>query len=176
MCRLAKRWLSSHFLLEYFEEEAIDLICAYLFVNPSTCDAPKSLLVGFLRFLELLVSFDWKSQPLIIDPDREINSLLIAFKLSKNNLSFLKLFCFLFFCFLEEQLLDAKLRFQDNRASLAPVYIITHFDVGKPNSTFTREKPTIQNLCRVVLQAKHSLNLLKSLIQNFEPNESFKVN
>lgn len=33
VCRLAKRWLSSHFLLEYFEEEAIDLICASIFVN-----------------------------------------------------------------------------------------------------------------------------------------------
>ena len=74
VCRLAKRWLASHFLLEYFEEEAVDLMCAYLFAHSSTYDAPKSLLVGFLRFLELLTSFDWKSQPLIVDPDREIKS------------------------------------------------------------------------------------------------------
>lgn len=74
VCRLAKRWLASHFLLEYFEEEAVDLICAYLFANPSTYDPPKSLLVGFLRFLELLTSFDWKTQQLIVDPDREITS------------------------------------------------------------------------------------------------------
>lgn len=79
------------------------------------------------------------------------------------------------FVFLEEQLLDAKLRFQENRANLAPIYIITHFDVNQKNSTFTREKPTIQNLCRTVLLAKQCLNSLKSHIVNFESSESFKV-
>lgn len=58
---------------------------------------------------------------------------------------------------------------------MAPVYIIAHFDVKKPNSTFTRDKPTIQNLCRIVLQAKHSFNLLKTCINNFESSENFKV-
>jgi hypothetical protein len=41
VCRLAKRWLASQFLIEYFEEEAIDLIVAYLFEHPSSHEAPK---------------------------------------------------------------------------------------------------------------------------------------
>lgn len=74
VCRLAKRWLAAHFLFEYFEEEAVDLICAYLFAHPGCHDPPRSLVTGFLRFLELLASFDWKNQPLIVDPDKEIKS------------------------------------------------------------------------------------------------------
>jgi hypothetical protein len=39
--RLAKRWLSCQMLLDYYNEEAIDLLCAYLFVHPEPFEAPK---------------------------------------------------------------------------------------------------------------------------------------
>jgi len=34
----------------------------------------RSLIIGFLRFLELLSTFDWKNQTLVVDPDNEIKS------------------------------------------------------------------------------------------------------
>ena len=39
--RLAKRWLSCQMLLDHYNEEAIDLLCAYLFVHPAPFEAPK---------------------------------------------------------------------------------------------------------------------------------------
>lgn len=51
-------------------------------INPSSCTqlgshpfTYRSIITGFVRFLELMANFDWKSQPLVIDPDREIKSL-----------------------------------------------------------------------------------------------------
>jgi U3 small nucleolar RNA-associated protein 22 len=41
VARLAKRWLSCQLLLDYYNEEAIDLLCAYLFVHPEPFEAPK---------------------------------------------------------------------------------------------------------------------------------------
>jgi len=41
VCRLVKRWMAAHFLIEYMEEEAVDLICAYFFVNPHSYEPPK---------------------------------------------------------------------------------------------------------------------------------------
>lgn len=41
VCRLVKRWLSSQFLIDYIEEEAVDLMCAYFYVNPQGYEAPK---------------------------------------------------------------------------------------------------------------------------------------
>lgn len=75
----------------------------------------------------------------------------------------------------EEQLVDLKVKFQENRASMAPIYIVTPHDFNQTNSTYTREKPTIQNLCRTVLIAKKHLEHLKNCINNFESIDHFKV-
>ncbi|KAG7246331.1 hypothetical protein CRUP_031777, partial [Coryphaenoides rupestris] len=47
VCRLAKRWLGAQLLADDLREDAADL------------------LVGFLRFLRLLSSFDWRNSPLV---------------------------------------------------------------------------------------------------------------
>ncbi|TRY85695.1 hypothetical protein DNTS_013423 [Danionella cerebrum] len=67
VCRLAKRWLASQFLLEEIREEAADLLVASLFLHPSPFTPPSSPQVGFLRFLCLLSTFDWKNTPLIVN-------------------------------------------------------------------------------------------------------------
>uniref|UniRef100_A0A672MCZ3 Nucleolar protein 6 n=1 Tax=Sinocyclocheilus grahami TaxID=75366 RepID=A0A672MCZ3_SINGR len=54
VCRLAKHWLASQFLLEDIREEAAALDTAPLHSSPQ---------VGFLRFLHLLSTFDWKNNP-----------------------------------------------------------------------------------------------------------------
>ncbi|CAG2119298.1 unnamed protein product, partial [Medioppia subpectinata] len=40
-CRLAKRWVSSQMVSYYFEDMAIDLVVAYIFLNPNPYTVPK---------------------------------------------------------------------------------------------------------------------------------------
>ena len=72
--RLAKRWLHSHLFSSLVTEEAVELLVAHLFLSPRPYDAPTSPFVGFLRFLELLATFDWTGQPLIVNLDRELTA------------------------------------------------------------------------------------------------------
>ncbi|KAI8896177.1 Nrap protein [Globomyces pollinis-pini] len=68
--RLAKRWVSSHLLLSPFENgiapELIEIICSRIFVTPTTFGIPSSGWTGFVRFLDLLQSWKWSSEPLIV--------------------------------------------------------------------------------------------------------------
>ena len=96
VARLAKRWLSCQMLLDLYNEEAIDLLCAYLFVHPEPFEPPRyyiiiknvrnnraffnslipysSIAVGFIRFISLLSNFDFKTQPIIINFNNEFKS------------------------------------------------------------------------------------------------------
>ena len=42
-CRLAKRWIASQMLSLYLDDMAIDLMMAYIFMNPSPHTVPKSV-------------------------------------------------------------------------------------------------------------------------------------
>lgn len=147
VCRLVKRWLASQFLLDYFEEEAIDLMCAYFFVNPHAYEAPKSVITGFVRFLEFISNFDWKNQMMLINFNNE---------------------------FQENDITEISINFKENRSKLPPVFIATPFDMNKKDSVWTTEKPSMQQLCRIVLLARQSLQSLKKSILEFESSETFK--
>jgi len=58
---------------------------------------------------------------------------------------------------------------------MPPVFILTSFDSFKKESMWTNEKPTIQQLCRIVQVANHSLTALKKSISNFQSTEEIKV-
>uniref|UniRef100_A0A8C3K0Z5 Nucleolar protein 6 n=1 Tax=Calidris pygmaea TaxID=425635 RepID=A0A8C3K0Z5_9CHAR len=66
-CRLAKRWVSAQLLSDSISEECVDLLVAFLFLHPAPFTPPSSPQVGFLRFLDLLATFDWKNNPLIVN-------------------------------------------------------------------------------------------------------------
>ncbi|XP_039128764.1 nucleolar protein 6 isoform X2 [Dioscorea cayenensis subsp. rotundata] len=72
--RLAKRWVSSHLFSSFLTEEAIELVVAYLFLNPFPFLAPSSRITGFLRFLRLLSDYDWTFSPMIIDINEDFTS------------------------------------------------------------------------------------------------------
>ncbi|CAF0704690.1 unnamed protein product [Brachionus calyciflorus] len=145
VCRLAKRWLSSQFLLEYFEDEAVDLLCASLFVN--SFEPPRSIITGFIQFLNLIANYDWKNQLLLVNFNNELK---------------------------KQQILDMQLKFQENRSQLQPVFILTPYDSRDKGSIWTIEKPNIQQFCRTVILAKQSLPKIKNSILNFESTDSFK--
>jgi U3 small nucleolar RNA-associated protein 22 len=81
-CRLAKRWIASQLLLggssEYsptlcdpdtrFTEESVELLVASLFLQYAPhLSPPNEAQTGFLRFLALVASTDWKSTALILN-------------------------------------------------------------------------------------------------------------
>lgn len=84
--------------MDYYTEESIDLLCAYLFVHPEPYEPPKyyflnkknildfrhqflslnilkrSLISGFMRFIHLLANFDFKTQAITINLNNEFKS------------------------------------------------------------------------------------------------------
>ncbi|PSS30826.1 Nucleolar protein [Actinidia chinensis var. chinensis] len=65
--RLAKRWVAAYFFSTSLEEEAVELLVAYLFLKHFPFYTPCSRIVGFLRFLRLLSEYDWAFSALIVD-------------------------------------------------------------------------------------------------------------
>ncbi len=60
--RLSKRWIASHFLSGKIPEEFVELSMISVFSSSS----PNSPLFGFLRWLRLIATFDWDSEPLVV--------------------------------------------------------------------------------------------------------------
>jgi U3 small nucleolar RNA-associated protein 22 len=68
--RLLKRFVSAHLLLgrRHIPEEAIELIAAHLYVNPAPyASPPSSAWSGFVRGLELLGSWDWSKDIMVVE-------------------------------------------------------------------------------------------------------------
>uniref|UniRef100_A0A452SLY1 Nucleolar protein 6 n=1 Tax=Ursus americanus TaxID=9643 RepID=A0A452SLY1_URSAM len=80
VARLAKRWVRAQLLGEGFTDESLDLVVAALFLHPEPFTPPSSPQVGFLRFLFLVSTFDWKNNPLIVNLNNELtgNGFLAA--------------------------------------------------------------------------------------------------
>ncbi|RKO85566.1 Nrap protein, partial [Blyttiomyces helicus] len=68
--RLAKRWIAAHMLSPQVPDEFVELICARLFVDPAPWAVPGSAWVGFLRFLDLFRTWDWKGEPLVVELEK----------------------------------------------------------------------------------------------------------
>ncbi|XP_051960770.1 nucleolar protein 6 isoform X2 [Xyrauchen texanus] len=132
VCRLAKRWLASQFLLEDIRDEAADLMVASLFLHPAPFSPPCSPQVGFLRFLHLLSTFDWKNSPLIVN----LNGKLTA-----------------------SEYTEIKNDFVASRESLSTMFIVTPNDKV---SVWTKEAPSVQILQRAVMLAAESLRVLEA--------------
>ncbi|KAF9960710.1 hypothetical protein BGZ65_011803, partial [Modicella reniformis] len=65
--RLTKRWVSAHWLAPFFNDETLELLAAAVYVDPAPWAAPASGFVGFVRVLNLLATWDWKHEPLVVD-------------------------------------------------------------------------------------------------------------
>ncbi|KAK7757533.1 U3 snoRNP protein [Diatrype stigma] len=66
--RLVKRFFSAHKLSCHFNEELIELFTLQAFLKPHPYATPTSAATGFLRTLLLLSRWDWRDDPLIVDP------------------------------------------------------------------------------------------------------------
>ncbi|KAI1195694.1 Nrap protein [Nemania serpens] len=66
--RLTKRWFNAHRLGNHFNEPLIELFVLQAFLQPHPFPTPSSTSTGFLRTLLMLASYDWREEPMIIDP------------------------------------------------------------------------------------------------------------
>ncbi|KAL8633238.1 hypothetical protein Q9189_000959 [Teloschistes chrysophthalmus] len=65
--RLLKRWRDCHLLSSQIRDELIELLALRSFVCPYPWATPGSLRSAFLRTLAFVASWDWQSEPLIVD-------------------------------------------------------------------------------------------------------------
>ncbi|XP_068167912.1 nucleolar protein 6 [Antennarius striatus] len=146
VCRLAKRWLGAHFFSDDITEDTADLLVASLFLQPAPFTPPGSPQVGFLRFLQLLSSFDWRNNPLIVN----FNNQLTAADHT-----------------------EIKNDFMASRESLPVMFIATPKD--KTLSMWTKRGPSVQMLQRVVMLAAESLKVLEHQLMDGSQIQDVRV-
>ncbi|KAL3039003.1 hypothetical protein AAZX31_01G163500 [Glycine max] len=140
--RLAKRWAASHLFSSCLVEEAVELLVAYLFLNPLPYDVPCSRITGFLRFLRLLSHYDWTFSPLIVD----INHDLSQSDGKEINDNFL---------------LRRKGQGENGQSVGSAMFLATVYD--KESEAWTGLSPSGMELKRLVAYARSSANLLAKL-------------
>lgn len=72
--RLVKHWFDSHKLSCHFQEETIELFALKVFLEPYPWQAPSSAMTGFLRTLQFLSKWDWRTEPLVVDASGSLSS------------------------------------------------------------------------------------------------------
>ncbi|GAB1599819.1 nucleolar protein 6-like [Argonauta hians] len=133
--RLAKRWLSAHFLLDYVPAIVVELLVASLFLDPHPFEVPKGSICGFLRFLNLVATFDWSTSPYFINLNNEHSAAEIS-----------------------QIKTDFKVR-----TSFPPMTICIPQD-KEMVSFWTRKNPSQMMLNRFILIARQSLNALQEML------------
>ncbi|KAF7651428.1 hypothetical protein LDENG_00111260 [Lucifuga dentata] len=132
VCRLVKRWLGAQLFSQDITDDVADLLVASLFLQPAPFTPPGSPQVGFLRFLYLLSSFDWRNNPLVVNLNNQ---------------------------FTAADYTDIKNDFMASRESLPVMFIATPKD--KKLSLWTKRAPSVQILQRMVTVAAESLKVLE---------------
>ncbi|XP_068121202.1 nucleolar protein 6 [Hyperolius riggenbachi] len=144
--RLAKRWISAQLLANSISEECVDLLVAHLFLHPAPFTTPSSPQVGFLRFLNLLASFDWKNCPLIVNLNNDLT---------------------------DEEIKGIQDEFSAGRSQLPVMFIATPKD--RKLSVWTKKQPTAQILQRLIVLAAESLPTLEKQLMEPSDNTDIKV-
>uniref|UniRef100_A0A8C3LNS6 Nucleolar protein 6 n=1 Tax=Chrysolophus pictus TaxID=9089 RepID=A0A8C3LNS6_CHRPC len=145
-CRLAKRWISAQLLSDSISEECVDLLVASLFLHPAPFTPPSSPQVGFLRFLNLLATYDWRNSPLIVN----LNAGLT-----------------------DADCTEIKNKFVAARSRLPVMFIATPKD--KWNSIWTQERPTAQILQRLLVLASESVRTLEEQLMDPLSSQDVKI-
>ncbi|XP_072215381.1 nucleolar protein 6 [Excalfactoria chinensis] len=145
-CRLAKRWISAQLLSDGISEECVDLLVAFLFLQPAPFTPPSSPQVGFLRFLNLLATYDWRNSPLIVN----LNAGLT-----------------------DADCTEIKNKFVAARSRLPVMFIATPKD--KWNSIWTQERPSAQILQRLLVLAAESVRTLEEQLMDPLSSQDVKI-
>ncbi|XP_078616347.1 nucleolar protein 6-like [Branchiostoma floridae x Branchiostoma japonicum] len=143
--RLAKRWVSAQLLHRHVPDVMVDLLVAHVFLHPQPLTPPGSPAVGFLRFLHLLSTHDWKMNPLIVNFNRELKAA---------------------------DLQEISNQFTSCRSQLPIMFIAT--PNNKLTSHWTKAKPTVQVLQRLISLSQEALKMLELQILTASDGTDFK--
>ncbi|VVA09728.1 PREDICTED: nucleolar [Prunus dulcis] len=150
--RLAKRWVASHLFSACLVEEAIELLVAYIFLKPLPFNAPSSRITGFLRFLRLLVDYDWTFSALVVDINNDLTPN------DEKEIS--------------DNFMSSRKTYEENVQSVNPaMFLATAYD--KASEAWTRFSPNSMELKRLMAYAGSSANLLTKLISE-DHNDSYR--
>ncbi|KAK4685401.1 U3 small nucleolar RNA-associated protein 22, partial [Tremellales sp. Uapishka_1] len=64
--RLLKRWIGAHMLALHVRAEVVELIMARIYLDPGCLHTPSSATSGFVRAIELLAEWEWRSEPMFV--------------------------------------------------------------------------------------------------------------
>ncbi|CAB4287669.1 unnamed protein product [Prunus armeniaca] len=150
--RLAKRWVASHLFSACLVEEAIELLVAYIFLKPLPFNAPSSRITGFLRFLRLLVDYDWTFSALVVDINNDLTPN------DEKEIS--------------DNFMSSRKTYEENVQSVNPaMFLATAYD--KASEAWTRFSPNSMELKRLMAYAGSSANFLTKLISE-DHNDSYR--
>ena len=76
--KLLKKWRDSHLLSTHIKDEFIELLALRTFVHPYPWQIPGSTATAFLRTLAYISTWQWQSDPLIVDFNSELSDQDIA--------------------------------------------------------------------------------------------------
>jgi len=85
--KLALNWVNSHMFCNHLRPEAVELIMAHCYLSPSPFPVPKSAFSGFVRFLNLLATWEWGSHMLFVDLKSMEDSLEVASEMSVGHMT-----------------------------------------------------------------------------------------
>jgi U3 small nucleolar RNA-associated protein 22 len=131
--RLCKRWIAAHLMTNHLGDEAIELMVAHLFLQPHPFTQPCSPETVLLRFLFLLSTHEWETEPLIVNLNNELSVSEMA---------------------------DIRSMFTSQRSQLPPCFIAT--PLHRDSSPLTSPSPSFPVFHRLCLLAKESLGVLSS--------------
>ncbi|KAI9743279.1 MAG: hypothetical protein M1818_003125 [Claussenomyces sp. TS43310] len=76
--RLVKMWFQTHMFSDHISDEIIELFVMRTFLQPYPWRAPSSATTGFLRTLDFLARWNWRTNPLIVDFSKSMSDTEIA--------------------------------------------------------------------------------------------------
>ncbi|XP_041363671.1 nucleolar protein 6-like [Gigantopelta aegis] len=144
--RLAKRWTAAQMLTNHIPDVAVELIVAHLYLHPAPFLPPGSPVVGFLRFLQLVSTFDWKLSPFIVNLNNK---------------------------FSVDDVAEIVHQFNKQRTTLPLMFLSTPDD--RLSSYWTRKSPTAPVLRQFVVLAQKAADVLENQIKDCSQQHDFKT-
>ncbi|CAG2059589.1 unnamed protein product, partial [Timema podura] len=133
-CCLSKRWLAAQMIdPHHFPEIVVELLVAWLYLSPEPHEPPTQPQTAFFRFLHLLASTNWVTQPVILNFNTELTR--------------------------GEEVVEIEGMFQSSRATLPPLFLATSYQPS--GVVWTKRNPTLQILVRTAMLAKESLTIVE---------------
>ncbi|KAL1914891.1 uncharacterized protein VTP21DRAFT_7807 [Calcarisporiella thermophila] len=141
--RLAKRWLGSHLLSRHVPEELVELLCVRVYVDPAPFSPPASGFAGFSRWLEMMATWDWRVEPLVIDLYNEGEGLTGAER--------------------EEAIENfQRIRAQDEQMHHAAMFVATKFD--RESRWWSWDSPSKMVAARITSLSRAACKLMEELV------------